>query len=121
MPESGATAFEHVAVLALHALSLPLVIAAIVPATVIAATVPATVRATVIAATVPATGVPTDGPRLTAARGDDSTDAPRVTVSLNRGWRFKQAAALSGVEQAQFDDSDWEQVSTPHTWNRLGN
>jgi beta-galactosidase len=50
-------------------------------------------------------------------------DAPaaRATVSLDRGWRFKQDGALSGVENSTFDDSAWPTVELPHTWNRLGN
>ena len=49
-------------------------------------------------------------------------DAPvRVQVPLADGWRFKQAAGLSGVEAAQFDDAGWDQVTVPHTWNRIGN
>jgi beta-galactosidase len=46
---------------------------------------------------------------------------PRVTVSLDAGWRFKQAATVLGVERDTFDDSDWTRVDVPHTWNRLGN
>jgi len=47
--------------------------------------------------------------------------AVRVQVPLASGWRFKQAAGLSGVETAQFDDAGWDQVTVPHTWNRIGN
>jgi beta-galactosidase len=47
--------------------------------------------------------------------------APRAVMSLSTGWRFKQASGLSGVEGAQFDDSQWSEVTVPHTWNRLGN
>ncbi len=46
---------------------------------------------------------------------------PRVQVPLATGWRFKRASGLSGVEAPQFDDSSWEQVTVPHTWNRIGN
>jgi beta-galactosidase len=42
-------------------------------------------------------------------------------VSLDRGWRFRQAAELAGVESRGFDDSGWAPVDVPHTWNRLGN
>jgi beta-galactosidase len=47
--------------------------------------------------------------------------AVRQQVPLESGWRFKQAAGLSGVEAPQFDDAGWEQVTVPHTWNRIGN
>jgi beta-galactosidase len=46
---------------------------------------------------------------------------PRVVMPLTTGWRFKQASALGGVEGARFDDSQWDQVTVPHTWNRIGN
>ncbi|TLY76120.1 MAG: hypothetical protein E6K49_10900, partial [Gammaproteobacteria bacterium] len=49
------------------------------------------------------------------------TAEPRIFMSLDAGWRFKQASGLSGVERDAFDDSDWTRVDVPHTWNRLGN
>ena len=42
-------------------------------------------------------------------------------MDLRHGWRFRQAAGLSGVESSTFDDSQWTQVELPHTWNRIGN
>ena len=48
-------------------------------------------------------------------------DEPRVTVSLDHGWRFQQSAAVTGAESPAFDDSTWNTVDVPHTWNRLGN
>ena len=45
----------------------------------------------------------------------------RVVMPLTTGWRFKQASGLGAAEGSQFDDSDWEQVTVPHTWNRIGN
>jgi beta-galactosidase len=47
--------------------------------------------------------------------------ASRTVVDLNHGWRFQQSSALSGVESPAFDDSSWNAVDVPHTWNRLGN
>ena len=44
-----------------------------------------------------------------------------MQVPLASGWHFKQAAGLSGVEAPQFDDAGWDQVTVPHTWNRIGN
>jgi len=46
---------------------------------------------------------------------------PRVSLDLSHGWRFRQAAGLSGVESSAFDDSEWTAVELPHTWNRIGN
>ena len=48
-------------------------------------------------------------------------DEPRMTVSLDQGWRFQQSAAVTGAESATFDDSAWSALDVPHTWNRLGN
>ena len=48
-------------------------------------------------------------------------DEPRVTVSLDQGWRFQQSATVSGAESPTFEDSSWGAVDVPHTWNRLGN
>ncbi len=48
-------------------------------------------------------------------------DGPRVAVSLDRGWRFQQSAAITGAEERSFDDSSWTAVDVPHTWNRIGN
>jgi len=56
------------------------------------------------------------------AVGSDATQpTPRVVMPLSTGWRFRQASGLGGVEGAQFDDSGWDQVTVPHTWNRIGN
>lgn len=46
---------------------------------------------------------------------------PRITVSLNHGWRFRQSGAITGAENPAFDDSKWGTIDVPHTWNRLGN
>ncbi len=42
-------------------------------------------------------------------------------MDLSHGWRFLQAAGLSGVESSALDDSQWSGVDLPHTWNRIGN
>jgi beta-galactosidase len=46
---------------------------------------------------------------------------PRVTIGLQEGWRFKQGPETAEVQSPAFDDSQWTQVSLPHTWNRIGN
>ena len=59
---------------------------------------------------------------VTPGSGSEAAaDAVRVQVPLASGWRFKQAAGLTGVEAPQFDDSAWATVTVPHTWNRIGN
>jgi beta-galactosidase len=46
---------------------------------------------------------------------------PRISVSLDHGWRFRQSAAITGAENRNFDDSAWQAIDVPHTWNRIGN
>jgi beta-galactosidase len=46
---------------------------------------------------------------------------PRVSVSLDQGWRFQQSGSVTGPESLGFDDSSWQAVDVPHTWNRIGN
>jgi hypothetical protein len=48
-------------------------------------------------------------------------DEPRVSVSLDQGWRFQQSGSITGAESRDFDDSAWQTVDVPHTWNRIGN
>ena len=46
---------------------------------------------------------------------------PRVSVSLDHGWRFQQSGSVTGAENRGFDDSAWQAIDVPHTWNRIGN
>ena len=46
---------------------------------------------------------------------------PRVSVSLDQGWRFQQSGSVAGAENRGFDDSAWQAIDVPHTWNRIGN
>jgi beta-galactosidase len=46
---------------------------------------------------------------------------PRTSVSLDHGWRFQQSGSVIGAESRDFDDSAWQAVDVPHTWNRIGN
>jgi len=48
-------------------------------------------------------------------------DEPRVSVSLDQGWRFQRSDSITGAESRAFDDSAWLAVDVPHTWNRIGN
>jgi len=56
-----------------------------------------------------------------ALPGSAPAQAARTSVSLDRGWQFKQSAELAGVESNTFDAAGWATVDVPHTWNRLGN
>ncbi len=42
--------------------------------------------------------------------------SPRITFNFNLDWRFIRED-IAGAEGAGFDDSKWETVSTPHTFN----
>lgn len=46
--------------------------------------------------------------------------AARTVQTLATGWRFHQGEAPADVTASTFDDSTWESVSVPHTWNRVG-
>jgi beta-galactosidase len=43
-------------------------------------------------------------------------DSPRVTYNFNPGWKFIKQD-VPGAEAPAFDDSKWDDVSTPHTYN----
>lgn len=42
---------------------------------------------------------------------------PRITESINQSWKFSKGDFLN-ASQSGFDDSKWESVSVPHTWNK---
>jgi len=52
----------------------------------------------------------------TSAQAAPSTGPERSTIALTNGWRFAFGNDLS----AQSDDSQWQTVTLPHTWNRIG-
>lgn len=41
---------------------------------------------------------------------------PRQIMNLDHGWRF-HLGPTEGPQRPGFDDSDWERVDLPHTWN----
>jgi len=45
-----------------------------------------------------------------------SMDNPRQVMVLDQGWRFHFGAATE-PQRPGFDDSSWERVEVPHTWN----
>jgi beta-galactosidase len=51
------------------------------------------------------------------ARAADAADGRQI-VNLNQGWKFL-AADEARASEAQFDDSLWQAVDLPHTWNGL--
>jgi beta-galactosidase len=46
------------------------------------------------------------------------TEPPRVVTDLNPDWKFIRQD-VPGAEQIGFDDSGWQSISLPHTWNNL--
>jgi beta-galactosidase len=44
----------------------------------------------------------------------------RTIVPLETGWRFRYGDAGTAPADPDFDDNGWEQVSVPHSWNRIG-
>ncbi|MGC8595977.1 MAG: hypothetical protein ACP5MI_10300 [Candidatus Kryptoniota bacterium] len=42
----------------------------------------------------------------------------RIEVPLNHGWKFYKGNPDDAF-QINFDDSNWESVCLPHTWNNL--
>jgi len=43
-------------------------------------------------------------------------DSPRHTFNFNPGWKFIKQD-VPGAEAVNFDDSKWQDISTPHTYN----
>lgn len=48
----------------------------------------------------------------------------RTVIDFDGGWRFQKLTKKDGlsklaVETAGFDDSAWEHISLPHTWNAI--
>jgi beta-galactosidase len=41
---------------------------------------------------------------------------PRAEVNLNKGWKFVRQD-VNGADQPGFDDSAWQAIDLPHTWN----
>lgn len=41
----------------------------------------------------------------------------RLVSSVNQGWRFSKGD-FAEAQQPGFDDSKWENISVPHTWNK---
>lgn len=50
------------------------------------------------------------------AQDSPRQDGPRQDTLLDTGWRFVRED-VSGAEAPQFDDSSWQEVTLPHTWN----
>src|SRR5437879_10911912 len=44
--------------------------------------------------------------------------AARLELAFNQPWRFIRQD-VAGAETVTFDDSSWQTVNLPHTWNNL--
>jgi beta-galactosidase len=64
-----------------------------------------------LSTTVPAADRPT--PSVPAA-------SPRQITTLADGWRFQFGISGDTPSVPGFDDSGWDKVTVPHSWNRLG-
>lgn len=59
--------------------------------------------------------------RRDAAAATTQAPSPRQIIELRDGWRFRFGDVPEEVIQLDFSDADWDAVSLPHTWNRMGN
>jgi beta-galactosidase len=50
--------------------------------------------------------------------GIEAFVSPRVALNLDAGWKFIRKD-VDGAQQPDFDDSGWDSVNLPHTWNNL--
>ncbi len=53
-------------------------------------------------------------------QNETSTEAGRALIDLSHGWLFQYGSQPNKVTQAAFDDRNWQAVTLPHTWNRVG-
>lgn len=42
--------------------------------------------------------------------------SPRIKVSINESWKFNKED-VPNLVKPEFDDSEWQLVNFPHTWN----
>jgi beta-galactosidase len=54
------------------------------------------------------------------AESNARPDSTRTTMDLSQGWRFHFGNESLQVTEAAFDDSAWDKVSVPHSWNHIG-
>ncbi|WP_395397521.1 glycoside hydrolase family 2 TIM barrel-domain containing protein [Novosphingobium sp. BL-8A] len=54
------------------------------------------------------------------AQAEAGASSARAVRDLSQGWRFQFGPAPADVTAPAFDDSAWEKVSVPHSWNHIG-
>ncbi|WP_033921674.1 glycoside hydrolase family 2 [Sphingomonas sp. 37zxx] len=67
-------------------------------------------------AALPAHATPSDA----IAEQRSVAESPRQVVLLHDDWRFRFGGDAKGVTDPAYDDTAWETVALPHSWNRLG-
>ncbi len=55
-----------------------------------------------------------------AAESAPQSQPARTSISLSTGWKFQFGNETSAAVGSDFDDSTWERVDVPHTWNHIG-
>lgn len=55
--------------------------------------------------------------KVVVAKEGESLDGRRE-YNINAGWKFYKGN-VTGAQSATYDDSKWENVNVPHTWNAL--
>lgn len=53
-----------------------------------------------------------------ATQAPRGASAARSVVDLSTGWRFHKGD--DAAQSQTFSDADWQSVTVPHTWNRIG-
>lgn len=56
-------------------------------------------------------------PALPADPKPNDQGAARTEIPLNTGWRFILQTNQDGFERTEYDDSKWQSIDIPHTWN----
>jgi beta-galactosidase len=56
---------------------------------------------------------------ISTGTGVASQVSPRTTIALDGEWRFTLQEGTNAWASPRFDDSNWEAVRLPHTWNGL--
>lgn len=71
-----------------------------------------------IAIAPPLSGVLSGPVGAAPSQSEQKASEPRAVLNLSSGWKFRKGDAEAA--ETALDDSDWETVSVPHSWNRIG-
>jgi beta-galactosidase len=56
--------------------------------------------------------------KVLASQLSSTGRSPPAEITINQDWRFIRSD-MSGAQAAVFDDSSWQSITLPHTWNNL--